>query len=76
MLKYEQAREIIEAAHVRAAHLNLRVSVAVVDAGGVRVGASSKSHKVKILNHGDAENTEKNEKHTRTEKALRAPTGA
>ncbi len=33
MLKYEQAREIIEAAHVRAAHLNLRVSVAVVDAG-------------------------------------------
>ncbi len=33
MVKYEQAREIIEAAHVRAAHLNLRVSVAVVDAG-------------------------------------------
>jgi uncharacterized protein GlcG (DUF336 family) len=33
MLKYEQALEIIEAAHVRAAHLNLRVSVAVVDAG-------------------------------------------
>jgi len=33
MLKYEQAREIIEAEHVRAAHLNLRVSVAVVDAG-------------------------------------------
>jgi glc operon protein GlcG len=33
MVKYEQAREIIEASHVRAAHLNLRVSVAVVDAG-------------------------------------------
>ena len=33
MVKYEQARAIIEAAHVRAAHLNLRVSVAVVDAG-------------------------------------------
>ncbi len=33
MVKFEQAREIIEAAHVRAAHLNLRVSVAVVDAG-------------------------------------------
>jgi len=33
MVKYEQAREIIEAAHTRAAHLNLRVSVAVVDAG-------------------------------------------
>jgi uncharacterized protein GlcG (DUF336 family) len=33
MVKYEQAREIIEAAQLRAAHLNLRVSVAVVDAG-------------------------------------------
>jgi len=33
MVKYEQAREIIEAMHARAAHLNLRVSVAVVDAG-------------------------------------------
>ncbi len=33
MVRYEQARQIIEAAHLRAAHLNLRVSVAVVDAG-------------------------------------------
>ncbi len=33
MVKYEQAREIIEAAHARAGHLNIRVSVAVVDAG-------------------------------------------
>src|SRR5256885_1829582 len=33
MLKHEQAQAIIEAAHVRAAHLNIHVSVAVVDAG-------------------------------------------
>ena len=33
MVRYEQARQIIEAAHLRAAHLNLRVSVAVVDTG-------------------------------------------
>ena len=33
MLKYELAHQIVEAAHVRAAHLNIRVSVAVVDAG-------------------------------------------
>ena len=33
MVNHEQARGIIEAAHVRAAHLNIRVSVAVVDAG-------------------------------------------
>src|SRR2546423_2855518 len=34
MINHEQARAIIDAAHVRAAHLNIRVSVAVVDAGG------------------------------------------
>ena len=34
MLKLELARQIIDAAHDRAAHLNVRVTVAVVDAGG------------------------------------------
>ena len=33
MLNHKQAREIIEAAHARAGHLNVRVSVAVVDVG-------------------------------------------
>ena len=33
MLKHEEAQRIIEAAHLRAAHLSVRVSVAVVDAG-------------------------------------------
>jgi glc operon protein GlcG len=33
MVSHEQAVGIIEAAHTRAAHLNIRVSVAVVDAG-------------------------------------------
>ena len=33
MVKYDEALKIIEAAHVHAAHINVRVSVAVVDAG-------------------------------------------
>jgi len=52
MVRYEQAREIIEAAHARAGHLNIRVSVAVVDAGAHLValgrmdGASSISPQI------------------------------
>ena len=34
MLKHDQAIKIIGAAHLHAAHINARVSVAVVDAGG------------------------------------------
>ena len=34
MVNYDQALKIIEAAHLHAAHINVRVSVAVVDAGG------------------------------------------
>lgn len=34
MVKHDQALKIIEAAHLHAAHINVRVSVAVVDAGG------------------------------------------
>ena len=33
MVKHEQALRIIEAAHLHASHINVRVSVAVVDAG-------------------------------------------
>src|SRR5438874_13115271 len=40
MVNHEQARGIIEAAHVRAAHLHIRVSVAVVDAGAHLVALS------------------------------------
>ncbi len=34
MVKHDEALRIIEAAHVHAAHISVRVSVAVVDAGG------------------------------------------
>lgn len=33
MVRLEQAQKIIEAAHVHASHINVRISVAVVDAG-------------------------------------------
>ena len=34
MVKHDAALKVIGAAHLHAAHLNVRVSVAVVDAGG------------------------------------------
>ncbi len=34
MVKHDEALKIIQAAHVHAAHIGVRVSVAVVDAGG------------------------------------------